>query len=137
MTGTPEDEASGETPLTDLAELLFRQVHPGWVDDGVPSSQAFAPTSKDEGELSVARGSMTTAEAAYKHYTAVQQMQSAGTWAVTVGEAAALELTSFDAPEPDVPAHGFIDFRELGRKQSEKKGRLLAARARARGRLYP
>jgi hypothetical protein len=137
MSGPHDEAANPETPLTDPQELLFRQVHPRWVEDGVPSSQAFAPTAKDEGMLSIARGSMTNPEAAHKHYTTVQQLQSAGTWAVTVGEASALELSSFDDPMPDVPAHGFIDFRDLGRKQSEKRGRLLAARARSRGRMYP
>ena len=81
--------------------------------------------------------SLTTAEAAYKHYTVIQRKESAGTWGITVGEALAAELNSFDAQMDDVPAHGFVDFRELGRRQAEKKGKLLVARARDRGRLYP
>ena len=73
--------------LDDPEELLFRQVPPSWVDDGEPTSQAFRPTKKDEGELSVALGSLTTPEGAYVHHTLVLKLQSAGTWAVTVAEA--------------------------------------------------
>jgi hypothetical protein len=43
-------------------ELLYRQVHPSWIDDGVPSSQVFKPTKKDARMPSVARGSQTTPE---------------------------------------------------------------------------
>jgi hypothetical protein len=123
--------------LTDLDEVLFRQVHPSWLDNGEPTSQAFAPTPKDEGRLSIAQGSLTSAENAYKHYTTVQRLESAGTWAVTVGEAAAVELESFDDHEDDPPAHGFIDFGGLSRRAAKRKAMVLAGQARQRGRLYP
>jgi hypothetical protein len=123
--------------LTDPDEVLYRQVHPSWIEDGVPTSQAFRPTPKDKGELSIDRGSLTTAEAAYKHHTTVQKLAAAGTWAVTVGEADAVGLGCFDDDQPGLLAHGFVDFRGLGRKEADRKGILLAARARARGRLYP
>lgn len=135
---TIEDQGSGrEQLLTDPAEMLLRQVHPNWVEDGVPSSQAFVPTKKDEGKLSIARGSTTSSEAAFKHYTTVQQMESAGTWGVTVGEALEAGVNSFDEPWDNVPAHGFVDFRGRTRRQAERNGKLLVARARVRGRLYP
>jgi hypothetical protein len=74
MTSQDGNDAGALTDeiLTDTEEMLFRQVHPSWVDDGVPSSQASIPTKKDEGELSIARGSLTTAEAAFKNYTTVR-----------------------------------------------------------------
>jgi hypothetical protein len=124
-------------PLAHNTEALYRQVHPRWVDDGVPSHQAFTPTTKDAGQLSITRGSLTTAEDAYKHYTTVLNLDSAGTWAVTVGEADATGLKCFDEHMDDVPAHGFIDFRGLSRRNAKKKGMILAAYARERGRLYP
>lgn len=124
-------------PLEDPAEMLFRQVHPTWLDDGVPSSQAFVPTPKDKGQLSIARGSLTTAEDAYKHYTTVRNLSSAGTWAIRVGDAIGVGLQSFNDRQPDTPAHGFIDFRGLSRRDAKKKGVILAARAREGGRLYP
>ena len=123
--------------LTNQSEILYRQVHPNWVHDGIPSSQAFAPTKKDEGMLSVTRGSMTTAEATYKHYAEILKKASAGTWGLTVGEARDASLSSFDDPQEDTPAHGFIDFRHLGRGPTGKIGKLLMAKARDRGRLHP
>ena len=77
---------SASTPLSDDEELLFRQVHPSFVRDGRPSSQAFRPTAKDEGKLSVARGSLTTPAGAFEVHTTGLGLPSAGTWAVTVGE---------------------------------------------------
>jgi hypothetical protein len=53
-------------PLADDEELLFRQVHPSFVRDGRPSSQAFRPTPKDDRKLSVARGALTTPAASYE-----------------------------------------------------------------------
>jgi hypothetical protein len=137
MTDEEYRPATNRTRLTDPDELLFRQVHPSWLDDDVPTSQAFTPTAKDDGELSIARGSLITAEAAYEHYTTVQKFASAGIWAVTVGESNGAGLESFDDARPGVAAHGFIDFRGLSKKEAKRRGVLLAARARARSRLYP
>ncbi len=118
-------------------EQLYRQVHPSWVADGVPSSLAFKPTSKDEGMLSIALASKTTPKDAYLHHTKDLGLTSEGTWAVTVGEAAAAGRASFAQPLPDSPAHGFIDFRGLSRKHAEVAAKILLARARERGRLHP
>jgi hypothetical protein len=137
MTGEDPQPETDVERLADPGELLFRQVHPTWVDDGVPTSQMFAPTPKDEGMLSIARGSLTTAEAAFKHYTTVQKFASAGTWAITVGEADNAGLECFNDDDPELLAHGFIDFRGLGRKEAKRRAMLLTARARARGRLFP
>jgi hypothetical protein len=138
MTG---EEASPDTQigklLADHAEILYRQVHPNWVEDGVPSYLAFRPTTKDEGQLSVDQGSLITAEDAYRQHTTIRKLKSAGTWAVTVGEADGAALKSFDDHEDDPPAHGFIDFRGLGKREAQRNAAILAARAHKRGRLYP
>lgn len=118
-------------------EQLYRQVHPSWVADGVPSSLAFKPTPKDEGMLSIALASKIAPEDAYLHHTKDLGLASEGTWGVTVGEAAATGRASFAQPLPDSPAHGFIDFRGLSRKHAEVAAKVLLARARERGRLYP
>lgn len=138
MTG----DASPVDVLTDDDELLFRQVHPNWMKGDEPSSQAFKPTSKDAGRLSVARGSMTTAEAAFDLHTGAMGLVSAGTWAVNVGEVSrdpvslsALGDAVFE-PVPD-PAHALIDFGGLARREVEIKAKLLLAAARSRGRLHP
>lgn len=128
--------------LTDRDELLFRHVHPSWVRDGIPTSQAFKPTPKDEGRLSVQRGSLTTAEAAFLKHTQGLGLQADSTWAVTVGEV-------LDEPVPRPvfadpllepvhdPARAFVSYEGLARKEIETKAKLLLAAARARGRQHP
>jgi hypothetical protein len=123
--------------LTDADEALYRQVHPHWIADGVPSSQTFRPTNKDEGMLSIALGSKTTPREAFVHHTQVLKLESAGTWGVNVAEITEVGLRGYEQPLGDSPAHGFIDFRGLGRKQIETKAKLLLSKARQRGRLDP
>lgn len=134
--GDGGDAATRERRLDDPDEILYRQVHPHWIMDGEPSSQAFKPTKKDQGMLSVALGSKSTAEEAFLHHTEVLNLASGGTWAVTVGEVSAAELNSFEQPLPGSPAHGYIDFRDLGRGAMEAKAKLLLAQARDRGCVY-
>ncbi len=86
--------------------------------------------------LSIALGSKTTAQDAYLHHTETLHLMSAGTWAVTVGEVADVDLSSSGDPLEDSPAHGFIDFRGLVRKDIEAKAKILVANARDRGCLY-
>ncbi len=127
---------TAERRLDDSDEVLYRQVHPQWIADGEPSSQAFKPTKKDEGMLSIAVGTKTTAEKAFLHHAQVLKLASGGTWAVTVGEVAAVELSSFEQPLENSRAHGFIDFRAHGRRAMESKAKLLVAKARDRGCMY-
>ena len=124
-------------PLSDVEELLFRQVPPAWVDDCEPTSQAFRPTKKDEGQLSVSLGSLTSAEQAYVHHTTVLQRHSAGSWGISVGEVVAANLMAFPDEVDESPAHGYVDFSGLSKGDCEKRSKLLLARARARGRLHP
>lgn len=130
-----------QAPLSDSAELLFRQVNPGFVRDGRVGSQAFRPTPKDKRLLSVARGARTTAEAAFKLHTECIKLSSAGTWAVTVQECAELDLAVLpdevtDPPCPD-PAHAVVDFTALTNSKVEAHGARLARLANDRGRLHP
>ncbi len=99
---------------------------------------------KDAGELSVSRGSVTTASAAHDHFTQRLGFKSAGTWAVTVGEVKKEGLSAIPQPvdesaeQPADPAHAFIDFRAVASKgQVEGKGARLGRVASARGRLHP
>ena len=134
--GTVAEREPIPKPLDDPYELLFRQVHPNWIVDGVPSSQAFNPTKKDEGKLSVALESKTDAEGAYRHHVEVLGLASVGTWAITVGEADEAQRASFPEPLKNDPAHGFVDFRGLTRGAAEKASKILLARANVRGCLY-
>ena len=43
--------------MTEGLRLLHRQVHPSWIQEGRITSQAFSPTPKDLGLLSVYLGS--------------------------------------------------------------------------------
>jgi hypothetical protein len=129
--------------LPDDEELLFRQVHPTFVRDGRPSSQAFRPTAKDEGMLSVARSSLTTAAGAFELHTTRLGLPSAGTWAVTVGECReqALNVVSDPRTSPPEkvadPAHALVDFAPHSKNQRDAKGARLARKAVERGRLHP
>lgn len=136
MTTAGSQDADPGSLLTDAAEMLYRQVHPSWVQDGQPTSQAFVPTNKDSGKLSVYRGSLTTPQGSFTHYTAVLGYKSAGTWGFTGGEAGDAGLSCHAEPLPDNQAHGFVDFRRLSNKDAKSKGKLLLAAARARGCLY-
>lgn len=139
MTAEEGEGGAAETTerrLQEPDEFLYRQVHPEWIVDSEPSSQAFKPTKKDKGMLSIALGSKTTSEEAFLHHTQVLKLASGGTWAVTVGEVAAVELSSFEQPLENSPAHGFIDFRDLSRRATESRAKLLLEKARDRGRVY-
>ena len=130
---------SDDTALTDRGELLHRQVHPHFIDDGHIGTQAFKPTTKDESELSISLGSLSTAEEAFVLYTTGYELPSAGVWSVTVEECGRLGLLA--RPDPlENPvldsAHGFIDFRETSRKECGRLAKRLAAFARERGCQY-
>jgi hypothetical protein len=142
--------------LLDGEELLYRQVHPRWFDEGVPSAQAFYPTRKDAGRLSIARGSLTDPASAFNHYTTARGFQSAGTWGVSVQEVNAApslvklppqtsgnnavtlpsRLACREEPLIDDPAHGFVDFRSLSNRACELIGKVLLSSAVARGCLH-
>lgn len=133
---------TGGGQLTDAAELLLRHIHPSWVRDGAPTSQAFKPSQKDQGKLSTARGSLTTAAAAFALHTGPMRLAAAGTWAVSVAEVGEdpVPLSAFGdpvvEPVPD-PAHAYIDFAGQDRKATETKAKLLKAAALRRGRQHP
>jgi len=138
-----QSEAADVGPLADEEELLLRQVHPSFVRGGRPSSQAFRPTTKDEGKLSVARGSVTTPASAYELHTAGLGLAAAGTWAITVGECRGQGLTVVADPVTcplatvSDPAHALVDFMPHSKNQAEAKGARLARQAVDRGRLHP
>jgi len=113
-------------PLSDDEELLFRQVHPSFVRDGRPSSQAFRPTAKDAGKLSVSRGSLTTPDRAFKLHTEGLGLRSAGTWAVSVGECREEGLNVL--PDP---------LTSPAENQAEARGARLARKAVDRGKMHP
>lgn len=130
--------------LSDADELLWRNVHPNWLEvDGKISSQAFRPTSKDKGRLSTARSRKVTAAAHFGEHTGSRGLASAGIWAVSVGEATAQGLPciydehSSEIPQPAPKGHTSIDFTGLSGGAVRKAGGALRDHAESRGQQHP
>ncbi len=115
--------------------LLHRQVSPAWVQRGNVTSQAFKPSKKDGGRLSVYDGSLISAEDAWKHFVQALQYRSVGVLAVSVQECVALQLEVEADPDP-FEEHAVIDFREVSRRQIERKADALKRHALDRGWQY-
>ena len=141
------EKAGGQIPAG-TGETLFRHVNPNWLDDGQPSSQAFYPFGeKDDGCLSVDRGSLTSAAAAYVLFTDPRPggfgLLAVGTWGLLISELAGHALTPWSdalaatADTPANPAHAVVEFSAAPRQQWKKIGRAQKNLARSRGRLHP
>jgi hypothetical protein len=125
--------------------ILLRQVHPSFLDNGEATSQAFFPFPKDKGLLSVDDGDLTTAAAAFTHFTEKRKLESAGTWGVSCAEVKSTELDYRSDPVaedkaqgiPANPAHAVIDFGARDEKACRKLARKLKAYANTRKRLHP
>jgi len=115
--------------------ILYRQIHPSFVQDGYPTSQAFRPTPKDQCQLSVYAGDMITAEAAWDHYTRELQLSSWGVMGISVGECQTESIAV--RPDPGYFAeHALVDFSGLTEKECRSKSKTLQSKARARGWLF-
>lgn len=132
--------------IEDPAAVMLRQVHPKFFVDGRVSSQVFRPEARDEGLLSVHQECMVTAKQAHDDHVA-DGFGTCGVVSVTVAQCASetIELGVVEAPlsiadaPPDHrndPAHAAIDFRGVGGKTAEKRGRRLATIAWAGGWRY-
>jgi hypothetical protein len=115
------------TPTT----LLLRQVHPSFVQAGRVTSQAFRPTPKDQGHLSVDNGDLVQAQASWQRHTA-SAGPSAGVLAVAWAECDQLGLPVFEDGHP-YPEHCSIDFSAHNNTAREQKAKLLRNKAQARG----
>ncbi len=115
--------------------LLLRQIHPGFVQNGRPTSQAFRPTLKDESQLSVYNGTLITAKASWHHYTETLSLESAGVMALSHAECVSEQLKVIEDPIP-FPEHCSIDFSGLKKSEIDKKSKKLAAFAKARDWLF-
>lgn len=116
--------------------VLLRQVHPGWMQAGVVTSQAFRPTPKDDAKLSVYDGDLIDPQAAFLHFTAVWQLASVGVVGIAVVECDDLSLPSRPDPLADCPEHAIVDFGVLSENDRVKRSKKLKAKAEARGWLY-
>lgn len=115
--------------------LLYRQVHPRFIQQNRVTSQAFQPSSKDAWLLSVYDGDQIEAEEAWQHYTNALLLQSAGAVAVMVAECNKLQLPVVLDGIP-YPEHAYIDFSGHGRRARANKAKQLRVLANDRGWQY-
>jgi hypothetical protein len=127
------DLIEGEELLTDDAERIWRQVHPkSRTAEGAPSSAAFIPNQTDKGCLSCSREQIVTAEEAFVYHTRNLDLESAGSWSITVAAVRSVELRAVDDSarstdeSPLPPGHTYVDYRTVAGKNVRKKARILA-----------
>ncbi len=130
------------TELKNDSEILFRQIHPSFIQDRQISSQPFYPTKKDGDKLSVDRESMTTPAAAFALFT-TNGGNSAAVYGLSVGEfrqeklgCHADPLEASDSRQAN-PAHAIADYGAHGTSERKNKGKRLKIKAVARGLLHP
>jgi len=123
----------------DLKDILFRQVHPKFVQgDSVSTqvftSQTFRPTEKDDNLLSVYNENNFTAEESYSHYTD-QGYESAGVVGVSKEECDGVELPVNEDNDP-FEGHCSIDYNGLSSNSMKNKGKKLKNLASTRGWIF-
>lgn len=119
----------------DAETLLLRQIHPGFIQNGRPTSQAFRPTPKDENQLSVYNEEKIAAAASWHYYTETLHLESAGVLALNHAECVGQQLKVIEDGVP-IPAHCYIDFSGVSKSDAEKKSKRLAAFAKNRSWLF-
>lgn len=130
------------TDLTAPDEILYRQIHPDFIDEGVPSSDRFRPSTRDAGKLSLDRGATCTASESHALYTGSGKL-SAAVFGVAVGEFEEERVSCVEDPVPatnDAPAnphHALADFSNLDLKSQKHASKRLARKAVERGVLHP
>ncbi|MDA3939235.1 MAG: hypothetical protein PF693_07995 [Spirochaetia bacterium] len=112
--------------------LLYRQIHPSWLQGQRVTSQAFKPTPKDKKKLSLYDGDMVSAEESWKHFTIEQGLSSIGCLAVSVEECSNQDL-NIESDPLTFPAHVLVDFEKHSGNQIEKKAKKLRHSALERG----
>lgn len=128
--------------LTDLTELMHRQVNSSHVRAGRPTQGVFKPRASDKGMLSVSRSSMRNAQESFEHFVRNPKCKSEGVLAVSVEECKTETLSvvsdplSIEEHEVDDPAHACIDFTTQGEDEIEQRAMGLHRRAMDRGYCY-
>ena len=93
--------------------LLYRQIHPTFVQGDNVSSQAFRPTPKDNNRLSVYDGDLISAEKSHLHFTKDLNCESIGVLGVSVAECQ-IENLHVSNDSQTFKEHALIDFTEYG-----------------------
>lgn len=128
--------------LIDQHEILFRQIHPEFMQNGEPSSQPFCPTAKDESKLSVDRSTLTTAARSFELFKE-SGLGSRAVYGLQVKEFGNEKITCYSDPilaNGDILAnlaHAFADYSAHSKTQQKMRAKRLKTRAIARGQLFP
>ena len=129
-------------PLTNPAEVLFRQIHPNCLHNGEPASDRFKPQPNDAGLMSVDRSSLTDAASSHALYTSTGN-QSGAVYGVTVEEFEDEIVECRDDPlvaqgaGPANPAHALADYTPHEEKKWKLISKRLTQKAKVRGQLHP
>lgn len=124
------------------SSILLRQVHPSFVQADTVSaqaftatSQAFRPTEKDSGYLSMYNNEKFTAEESYEHYTTKLNCKSFGVLGITGDECEQQQLKWAEDNNP-FDGHSYVDFNGLKNSEIQAKAKLLKNIALKRGWLF-
>lgn len=128
--------------LIDQHEILFRQIHPEFMQNGEPSSQPFCPSAKDESKLSVDRSALTTAARSLELFRE-NGHASCAVYGLQVKEFLDEEITCYSDPILASVgilgnlAHAVADYSAHSKAQQKLKAKRLKIRAIARGQSFP
>lgn len=132
---------AGALVVPGTEQVLWRQVHPQFVDDDIVGVGAFVGVSDDRQRVSTSLDGVQTSAGAYAFHVALG-LESAGTWPVTTRTVAdGGGRTVYDAeaechPTPCPPGHAVIDMRVLMKRQQKELRSSLAAEATTQGCAY-
>jgi hypothetical protein len=114
------------------ATLLYRQIHPTFVQAGRVTRQAFNPTEKDAGKLSVYDGDQISPSDALEHYTKELLLKSCGVMAIEKSQCTSLHIDVVCDGDP-IPAHAHLNFAPFSKSVRSVKAKQLASSAQKRG----
>lgn len=127
---------ASSTLLTDEDELLHRQAHPHFVsEDGIPSSAVFRPTSKDEGQLSLDRDSLSSPEESHVRHVS-NGFSSNSVWSLAVREYTAVRAHAHSDPIDGNASHCYADFSSMSKGERERASKILKDKAVEAGKSY-
>jgi hypothetical protein len=127
--------------LEDSEEVLLRQIHPTFFENGEPSSDRFRPSQLDKNLLSLDRNSMVSPAQSHANYEGAGR-KSAAVFGVTVGEFMIENIDCLHDPLDSTPvqaanpAHASANYERHDLKQQKLIAKRLKRVAIARGCLH-
>ena len=128
--------------LIDSAEVLFRHIHPNFMENGEPSSDRFRPSEKDENLLSVDRSALVSAAEAHALYIG-NGRAAVAVFGVSVAEFNGEDIGCAEDPilatdtEKANPAHALANYAKHSAKSQKNVAKKLKRLAVERGQLHP